>query len=195
MIERKRQKARPMSETSRTIVAACNVPNGMTAPELAAATGCTPKTINRRVCNLITWGHLFKAGALMKYRYFTTLDAAQQWDLDNTDAIEAAIEWSAKTPNERKRLRAARDKQKATRKVRAARLRVVAEKESVPAPVTVKSTSSARPARMPGEPVITPQTKITVAPAGLDYRYAVDPSIAGRGVISQDYFERRRGGA
>jgi hypothetical protein len=44
------------------------------------------------------------------------------------------------------------------------------------------------------EAVITPQTRFIVCPSGRDTRYEADPSIAGRGVISSDYFQRRQHG-
>lgn len=41
------------------------------------------------------------------------------------------------------------------------------------------------------EMIITPATKITICPSGVDTRFSVDPSIAGRGQITQDWLASR----
>jgi len=42
-----------------------------------------------------------------------------------------------------------------------------------------------------GEPIIPAHVKIQICPSGRDTRFLVDQSVAGRGVISQDFYERR----
>lgn len=49
------------------------------------------------------------------------------------------------------------------------------------------------PADAPGK--LTPNTRYTEGPAHIDRRYMADPSIAGRGVISEDWMARRQGAA
>jgi hypothetical protein len=88
------------------------------------------------------------------------------------------------TPEERKE-----------RKAELRRINAPQKAAKAPAWSTPKGAPLTKAKRADIEPTIPPHVKVQYIPHGEDYRFKVDPSIAGRGQISQDYFARRQGGS
>lgn len=160
------------------IVEACRTRHGMSAAELSQMLGKPTPDVSASLVQMINLGHIHRVGSWGSRRYFS--DKAQ------ADAYEA----------ERAATLAAKLAEEAARKVQRAqkgepKKREVADwNEKRRDPVSVKPPR-VLPRDLPE--VIPPHVTVTVCPSGTDTRYAPDPSIAGRGVISQDYWERRLG--
>jgi hypothetical protein len=69
--------------------------------------------------------------------------------------------------------------------------RVVPEKPSVNAPVTIYAKST-KPALLHGDPIITPATRVTRCAHGEDYRYTFRPTDGWAGEFTQQWQQLRR---
>jgi hypothetical protein len=194
------------SPVQELILAKCG-PQGATVLEMVERWGENARQVAWR---LEKSRRLFRAGGGRSFRYFASIEDrdrfAAEWEAAaeqrKAEEREKHREYERRYEAKRRAERAARPSRKAANTVwqktpdalkkAPSKYAVVPAPSSVPAPVTVRHTTSSRPAYMAGEPVITPNTKVTVAPVGVDYRYAVDPSIAGRGAISADWMARRQ---
>jgi DNA-binding CsgD family transcriptional regulator len=151
--------------TCERIVQACA--EGKTRKELMALFGMTGNKVSNALKTLVGNGRLSKDG---------------HWCCRFT-ATGVPSKRPRRTPEERKAHEAERRRLKAAEKA-----------PKVPAWSTPKGVPLTKAKRADIEPTIPPHVKVQYIPHGEDYRFKVDPSIAGRGQISQDYFARRQGG-
>ena len=147
-------------------------PRGVTVAEAWRDLGLKDSRVAAMVCYCVTaatptlWR--VRAPGVHKadcWRYFSSQYAAQQYAhrigsvVDDPGRRQACIEMTR---------RAAVKQQTARKQMRA---EIDSKRYATPPPVR---TSPARgPAHLPGEPVITSQTRVTIAPAPTDPRYAV----------------------
>jgi transposase-like protein len=154
---------------SERIVALCEG-DGATTADICRATGGRPNTISAAVAVLVQQGRLVRTGGWPS-RYIATGVPSPKRPKLSDEELQRRRRERKKLENERAKARNAAAKAALTSGAKPVTLGVTHEK---PKPA----------ANYAG-------VKVTVCPHGIDYRFTADPSIAGRGVITQDWKNRR----
>jgi DNA-binding HxlR family transcriptional regulator len=157
------------------IVEACQ--NGARPRDIAKATGYKSQSVSEYLRTLVAQGRVRREGEIPFCVYYATGKPALK-------PVLTPEQWAARKLEQR---RAYDKKRNAERRAQRA--------AGKPEPVLPRVSHAPR-AHMPAamrqaEPVITKQTRFIVCPSGRDTRYEADPSIAGRGAISQDWMRRQ----
>jgi DNA-binding HxlR family transcriptional regulator len=155
------------------IVQACQ--NGARPRDISAATGYKSQSVSEYLRTLVAQGRVRREGEIPFCVYYAT-------GKPSAKLVLTPEQWKARKLEQRR----------ANDKKRRAELRA---RRAKPEPVLPRAPLPPR-AHMPkamreAEPVITKQTRFIVCPSGRDTRYEADPSIAGRGAISQDWMRRQ----
>ncbi len=167
------------------IVESCKTPAGLTASEAANALGDDTHKITSLIWSLIRKGRLFKSGVHRHYRYFTSKEDADAWNLIAEDAYKAA------------RL-AVKQRQKEARRTGNPPGRPSDQKtKPKPKPVPIVLRSAGKSKKMDkiksqNANVTWPDhVKVQFAPQHKDSRFSFDPPPGWKGQITQDWMDRR----
>jgi hypothetical protein len=153
------------------IIVACDSAKGMSHSELLAHMRMSNGGLGNHLVHLVASGRLHQGGPLhcRGSRYFAEAAQAAAY----SEALAKSREPKPKQP-------------------KPDRYAVVRPRASMDAPVYVPTASKRGPAFANAPIVIPPHVRVQTLPGCRVERFQADPSIAGRGVISQDYFARRQ---
>lgn len=208
-----RRPGQPMTERSKLVIRLCGNPQGMTLPQLRECIPESSKHLAARMLNLRQWRHLCVAGVKGQYRYFAKVDDAKAWEVAHAQEVERMKARAARSKEEkqRDRDRAKRERRQAEQ-ARAKVERMVAQavkarKALKTVPVKAREALKVVPVKGKAAGVVikAPKMKFSDLPAVIpphvkvqrlpgyqgDVRFHVDPSIADKGQISADWYERR----